>query len=380
MKGLRHGKTLREEISRHSQIIKNPAVFSLDYVPEEIYERPELQSIRNQILNFLRYKIPHNTLLIGPSGTGKTLSVLKYRDEIHRDFPDFEVKYVNCREAWTSFSVIKKLASIPVRGISLDDAFQRFFSQQSRNLLLILDEIDRLRDHEILYALSRTQEIRKDFPHAISLFLVSNNPYWKERLESSIASSLRLTPVTFGVYNAQELVYILRGRVEDGLWKGVCGNEIISYIAAKTTKEAFSDARVAIITLFQGAQRVETERCFKISIQHVNAVFEKVNKDLIAENLSRLNFTSLLILYSCVDASSRTARDIHGHYQKLSHERGRREPVKYVQFLNNLSYLQAQNLVQLWKTKVKNYFITEIELIVPAMAVRWEFEKRLKEM
>ena len=72
---------LKDAINTYNVIVKNPMVFSLDYVPKDIYEKAEIIHVRNQILNFLRFKLPQNTLIIGPSGTGKTLSILKYKKE-----------------------------------------------------------------------------------------------------------------------------------------------------------------------------------------------------------------------------------------------------------------------------------------------------------
>jgi len=369
---------LKEELARRSQLIKKAEVFSLDYVPREIYERPEIQSIRKSILSFLRFKLPQNVLLIGPSGTGKTLSVLKYRDEIRQDFPGFEVRYINCREAYTSYRVISRLARIPMRGISLDEAFQQFFQQQKAHLLLILDEVDKLRDHEILYAFSRAQEIASHFPYAISLFLISNNPRWSEGLDSSIASSLRLVSEVFGTYNAEELGTILAYRVREGLYEGVCPEELIRYIAGRTVKDAYADTRVAILTLLRSGLRAETERKEAIALEDVEEEFERAHKDLEVENLQKLNLTPFLILYAASQSPKKSAPQIYAHYQAISREVLNRDPVKYVQFHNNLAYLQSQNLVQLWKTKVANYYVTEIRVTVPLTSLKAEFERRDK--
>lgn len=369
---------LKEELARRSPLIKNPSVFSLDYVPKKIYERPEIQGVRRAILSFLRFKLPQNVLLIGPSGTGKTLSVLKYRDEIRNDFTGFEVKYINCREAYTSYRVISRLARIPIRGISLDEAFQQFFRQQKAHLLLILDEVDKLRDSEILYVFSRVQEIGRDFPYAISLFLISNNPRWSESLDSSVTSSLRLLSEVFGTYNAEELLTILRYRVKEGLYDGVCPEQVVSYIAGMTVKEACADTRVAILTLLRSALRTEADRKKAITLQHVEEEFERAHKDLELENLQKLNLTLFLILYAAGQSPKRSAQQVYTHYQAISREVLNRDPVKYVQFHNNLAYLQSQNLLQLWKAKVANYYVTEIRVTVPLSSLKAEFQRRDK--
>lgn len=370
---------LKDALNAYSVIVKNPMVFSLDYVPQKIYEKAEIIHVRNHILNFLRLKLPQNTLIIGPSGTGKTLSVLKYKKELSQDFPDFEMKYVNCRDAYTSYRVITKLTPIPLRGISLDEAFDSFFSKQKKHLLLVLDEVDKLRDHEILYNFSRIKEVTHDFKYSISLFLISNNPRWSENLESSIASSLRLEPEIFGSYTAPELTRIVTSRAREGLIKGTYDTAVLDYIAAKTTKEAFADARVAIITLLKAARRSEVSKKKRLLRDHVDEIFDKVNKDLEVENLSRLNATPFAILYACIRCDKKSAKEIYTYYQRLSDRFAQRSTVKYVQFHNNLSYLQSQNVIQLWKTKVGNYFMTEIKPNISLKAVEKEFEKRMKQ-
>jgi len=370
---------LKDALNAYNVIVKSPMVFSLDYVPREIYQKAEIVQVRNQILNFLRFKLPQNTLIIGPSGTGKTLSVLKYQKELSQDFPDFEMKYVNCRDAYTSYRAITKLTPIPLRGISLDEAFESFFTKQKKHLVLVMDEVDKLKDHEILYNFSRINEVTRDYQFSISLFLISNNPRWSDTLESSIASSLRLDPEIFGPYTATELTDILAARAAEGLVKGTYNRSVIEYIAGKTTKEAFSDARVAIIALLKSARRAEVIGGKVITRAYVDAIFDRVNKDLETENLRKLNDTPFLILYACLSCGKSSAKEIYKHYQEFSERFTRKSPVKYVQFHNNLSYLQAQNVIQLWKTKVGNYFMTEIKPTVTFKPVEKELEKRLKQ-
>ncbi len=143
-------------------------------------------------------------------------------------------------------------------------------------IIICLDEVDRLHDIDLLYALSRG---------GVGLVLASTHYHTLVTLPSRIKSSLSLTAVAFHQYSIGELVSILKDRVEYSLQPGVCSPMLLK-IAATTAQ---GDARVALETLRKSAMNAEERNARKISLNDVRVASNEANRLRVEYFLSKLN-------------------------------------------------------------------------------------------
>jgi len=215
--------------------------------------------------------------LVGPTGTGKT-SVAKWILETH--FQGQSV-YVNCWKYRTSHDVLSEVLftfQIPVFGrestSDLVTKVERIARRKST--IVCLDEVDRLQDVDLLYTLARS---------GIGLILASTHYHTLVTLPSRIKSSLSLTEVEFPQYSVEELVSILKDRIEYSLRPGVLASKLLRIIATA----ARGDARVGLETIRRAAIRAEERNGRKIALLDVKAASTEANKLRLEYFLSKLN-------------------------------------------------------------------------------------------
>jgi Cdc6-like AAA superfamily ATPase len=214
-------------------------------------------------------------------------------------------------------------------------------------MIFVLDEVDLISEKDkhkdILYLISRSA-------NNYMAILLSNNPKFLSPLDESIKSTLQPEIVHFRNYDATEIEQILVDRAETGL--RTIPEEIPSQIAAMAVKNTNSDVRVAIKTLYLWALEPQTR---------LSEHFEKARRDIVFDVIRDLNDRNLLVLKAVLDQSEGFAKDIYESYRRISaavHE----EPLSYMHFYSNLSYLQSLGLVVLISTKVQRTYANRIQL------------------
>ena len=334
----------REHISRQTRHIRNPSVFSFDYIPKQPLVRPETDQLIDDLLHFELSGIPTHYAIVGSRGSGKTLTV-KYLQRILTDPAKLGFVYANCREHNTSFKILAHLLGVSARGASLSELFERFVRQRNSKTVVVLDEIDVMspkdRQREILYRLSRS-----DKPFMV--LALANNPHVLNQLDPATRSSLQPMPLHFPNYNAQQLQAILHERAKQGLkqWDGP-----ISEIAAMTTRFSNADARVAIKTLHYQVTKPE---------HTLQENFEQARRNVVIDLIRELSDTNLLILWAIATAKSDLARPIYSQYAEYC-RRLSENPFSYMHFYTQLTYLQSVGLVRLVAYKVRRCYTKQIE-------------------
>ncbi|MCH8945592.1 MAG: orc1/cdc6 family replication initiation protein [Nanoarchaeota archaeon] len=375
---------LLTKLYRKKTIIKNPVAFRPEYLPQDLFVREEIDSLFDDLTDYIKYNTPGNILLLGRPGTGKTAS-LKFLDKTLGNnssiLKDFSVKYINCRNK-TAFDIMSELTANMKSNINIKILFEHFFLNLQKNYILFLDEIDTPKNQkeveDLLFVLSRPSEYANEFEvnHTIKLVLASNSLKWSGKIDVAVASSLLLKTHIFQPYNIKQLVEILERRCREGLSnQSYVTKEILRNIAQKTISEYHGDARAAIKILFYAAKDVEKEGSEKIIGENIDKVSKFVEKEIESEGVIKLNDAAFLILYSSVNSKIKETTGVYDIYGKISIN-CKLKPVKYTNFHHYLQYLENQNLIQLYKNKnVKTKTLT-IEVVVPPEIVKEEFERR----
>jgi archaeal cell division control protein 6 len=255
-------------------LILSEDVLLPDYVPDGILHRErELQAVADSIKPLLSRRTPANLFIHGTSGTGKTTCVKYLLKQLAEHSSAVLPVYVNCWANQTQMSVYNRIVEemrlpLPRRGLAADEIFDRIL-QYSKNykkpILLVLDEMDGLRNDQLLYVASRSNEQRLTF----GIIGLSNNKALLARLDSRVRGSLRFSEMEFARYSEEQLAAILRVRAERALSPGSFDERLLAKIARSVDD---GSARVAIERLWKAAKRAEKAGRQKIMLQDLEDV------------------------------------------------------------------------------------------------------------
>jgi len=198
--------------------------------------------------------------------------------------------YVNCKlkkVADTEYRILAELihelgGSVPATGLPTDNVYTRFvdlIDNKKQMILIILDEIDqavkKISDN-FIYTLTRLNSELKNAQ--ISIIGISNSLTFMDNLDPRVKSSLGEEEIIFPPYNALQLQDILKERAEKAFKAGVIDEGVIAKCAAFAARE-HGDARRALDLLRVAGELAERENGNKISLIHIDAANQKIEKD-----------------------------------------------------------------------------------------------------
>ncbi|AFO55373.1 MULTISPECIES: Cdc6/Cdc18 family protein [Natrinema] len=285
-------------------IFSRKELLDIDLVPNEdriIGRDSEIKNVASSIHPAVKGQSPRNTLIYGKTGTGKSL-VAKH---VTRSAQQYSVEngtelgraYVDCTQTKTETRVVINLAqtlndpeetgiSIPVTGLSTDVYYERFWSILDHCYdvaIIILDEIDKLQDSEILMQLSRAGEAGKLDSCNVGIIAISNKISFKESLDERILSSLQDREFVFPPYDANQLREIMSNR-EDAFRDGVLSDDVIPLSAAFAAQE-HGDARKALDILRNAGELAKDGDAEEVTEEHVRNARERADIDRFSQLL-----------------------------------------------------------------------------------------------
>ncbi|WP_411965994.1 Cdc6/Cdc18 family protein [Haloferax sp. YSMS24] len=310
----------RDPLFRYDQpIFANEDILKISHLPgpDKIVGRDDHMSKVAQALNPAIFgREPTHLFIFGKTGSGKTLSARlvseRLQNEAKREDVNVEIAIIDCGEQHTEASVIKTLASqvndpsksgmsIPERGLSTGDYYNRLWrvlDTCSDVTIVILDEIDMLRDDEVLRKLSRAGENQKIVDSRLGIIGISNKIDYPEELTERVKSSFAHDELVFPSYDANQLREILENR-KDAFKPGVLTDDVIPLASALAAQE-HGDARKAIDILRNAGRIARKESAEVVTDDHVRAAKEKSEADRFSELLEGTATQSKAVLYSLV--------------------------------------------------------------------------------
>ena len=322
-------KILENEMQNHpdqDKIFINEQFLSLDFIPSNVLFREEkIKQLFTYFKSYFTsleedYSFNQSILVLGSSGTGKTLTIRRFGYEfqclIEKKKPSllFEFRYLNCRRNRTIFSVLVSLMKsflpdFPSRGFSSSEILrmlQDMLIQTHTHVLLALDEINYLINdpdfQNFLYSLTRLNEdYLTSNEQKISLILIAQDDLFLNYLDNAVKSSLYKNIINFEKYSKEELRGILKDRCEISLVHNVATEEILDKIA--NLSENTGDARFAIEFLWRSAKKTQQSNLSKISEEKLVQSFEEImpfNREII-KDLSYQQKIFLLSIIQCFE-------------------------------------------------------------------------------
>jgi len=280
------------------------------YMPETLPHRErEIDGLATILVPALRDETPSNVFIYGKTGTGKTAVTKFVGKELLSKGEETGKKvhfiYINCEVVDTQYRLLQNIANhfiddwserIPFTGWPTDEVYSKLkqmIEKESGVIVIILDEVDKLKGDEALYNLSR---INSDLKNAkVSIVGLSNDLKFTEFLDPRVKSSLGEENMIFPPYDAKELEDILNQRIKIALKPDSIDEDVVPLCSALAAQE-HGDARRALDLLRMSAELAERSKSLKISKKHVRLAQNKIEIDRIIEVVRTLPTQSKLIL------------------------------------------------------------------------------------
>lgn len=246
-----------------THIFERRELVTIDYLPTEdrIVGRDEqIETVATEIAPLVSGNPSNSVMIYGKTGSGKSL-VAKHvakrskREATRRGY-SLATAYVNCSQAKGEADALQQVGTrinkpesgveFPERGLSTNEYYNRIWdvlTDQYDSALLVLDEVDRLKNDEILMILSRAREAGS-VKTPIGVIAISNKISYREQLSERTKSSFGHNYRVFDPYDAPQLRSILQNRT-DAFRDGVLENGLIAKAAALGARE-HGDARKAM--------------------------------------------------------------------------------------------------------------------------------------
>lgn len=346
----------KQQLRWDETLFKDPEVFEFDYIPEQFHQREaQMRELTLQITPGLRGVRPLNTICRGLPGTGKTTSVRKLFAQIEESTKKLVPVHVNCQIDNTKYAVFsqiyRKLAGHlpPATGTSfkqLFDAIARLIAKEGIVLVVALDDANYLMYenelNNVLYTLLRSHESYPGTRIGVIIILSDMTIDLNREVDPRVASVFRPTEIYFPPYSEEEVEYILKQRVLQGLYPGVLSEGMFRLAVEQTMKSG--DLRVGIDLLKRAALRAEAQGRKRIEREDICQAYE-ISKNLHLDfTIRALRTEERTLLGKIAERTSRGGEMNAGEvYAEVKDVLG----IGYTKFYEMLKKLDAMRLVNL---------------------------------
>ncbi|MFD1600518.1 Cdc6/Cdc18 family protein [Halobellus rarus] len=324
-------------------VFADKELLDIEHIPDEeriIGREDEISNLANSIHPAIRGGKPRNTLIYGKTGTGKSL-VAKHVTQSAENFAHeqgtrLDRAYIDCTQATTETQVVIKLArifnrpdetdvSVPLSGLSTNAYYDRLWQILDTLhdvVIIILDEVDKLQENNVLMQLSRAGEAGKIDSCKVGILAISNKISFKDSLDERVLSSLQEREFIFPPYDANQLREIMRHR-QDAFREGALTGDVIPLAAAFAAQE-HGDARKALDILRNAGELAKDDDSDVVREEHVRNAREKADVDRFSKLLQDQPTQSKAAVYALsllADGSKQEefpTREIYERYEQLT--------------------------------------------------------------
>ncbi|RRJ29453.1 Cdc6/Cdc18 family protein [Halocatena pleomorpha] len=344
---------LTDNIYQTGDIFSNRELVRVGYVPKlsRIVGRDdEVREVGGALGPAIQGGPPETCIIYGKTGTGKSLvarcvtrgAVKRAQDNGH----SFQYCYVDCSDYQTEAKASREMArgleeqlhadkSIPRIGIGAADyrdiTWELLSEYDIDSFVVILDEIDKLENDEILRSVSRAKESGKSKTN-IGVICISNKIEYRKRFSERVDSSLQENDLVFDPYDAHQLRNILTNR-KDAFKEGVLEKSVIPKIAASSAQE-HGDARKAVDTLYEAGRLAEKAGASTVTNDFVDEALKKAEANRFKELVSgqppqvKLVLAALASLTKAQDRDQFRTSTVYDWYKRAAAEEGK-QPLSY---------------------------------------------------
>lgn len=288
-----------------SGILIDESLFDEEFIPQRLVSR-EAQA--RSIANSLKITISgrsKNLFIHGPPGVGKTL-VARW---ILKEHFDKSSVYVNCWSNQTSHKVIKDIllkSGAIIHGKEPTSELVRMLETKQKKIIC-LDEFDHLEETDILYDLWKNSR---------GIVMISNESHSIADIDDRIRSRLLLDEIEFKPYGYEEVLGILKERVDYGMRPDAISEDLVSIVARMCN----GDARIGLQTLRLAAREAEMQGRDAITIEDVKTASKCARKYRLSYLLGKLNEHQRIIYEILKQNKSMDSGRLFEEYRKKTRE------------------------------------------------------------
>jgi len=257
-------------------ILVDESLFDEAFIPERLVSREwQIREISRSLKSTKVGKSIKNLFVFGPPGVGKTI-VTKW---ILKEHFEKNSVYVNCWSNRTPHKVMEDILrqmDFIIHGRESTNELVKKFEKSKKKIIVCLDEFDHLEDTDILYDLARSSS---------GLVLISNQAYSLADMDGRIKSRLFLEETEFKPYNREEILGILKDRVNFGFRPGTVSDSLLTIVSGLCN----GDARIGLQTLRVAANEAELKGLNSITIEEIKAAARCTRKYRLSYLLRKLN-------------------------------------------------------------------------------------------
>lgn len=305
-----------EEDPEQAHIFARKELIKVGHVPEStriVGRDEEIEAVAAELSPLVQGQPPNNTMIYGKTGTGKSLVAQHVTARAKRAAEAQGVAvgtvYVDCAQHNTQTRVARSITrnlndgdrtglDIPRSGIGSGEYYDYLWEILDAvydAVIIVLDEVDRLDDDDVLMQLSRARESGKADCH-LGIIAISNKIEYRDQLNERVKSSLREEEFVFQPYDAHQLREIMNHR-RDAFRDDVLTEDVIPLTAAFAAQE-HGDARKAIEILRHAGELAERQSDEQVREDHVRDAQEWAEIDRFEELLRGSTTQVKFILYS----------------------------------------------------------------------------------
>jgi cell division control protein 6 len=292
-------------------IFKEREKLSPRYLPSNLLHREKQMQ---EITNYFKDSIadPSKAFLkplqiIGPSGTGKTSTVLRFGERFvaETDKNGWTAKhvYVNLKLQGGSRVILyrnlleKATPEVYSSSLSAEEMLRsllRQLAESKKYLLISLDEVDYFikstKETRIIYDLTRLNEVDlQTHCNVVGVIFVARSKEFHEKLDPVESSSLGRIAVEFRPYTSREILDILTQRASEAILPTGVSEPVLRYIADLTvTPPANGDLRYALDMLLYAGMLAESQGVDSITSDHVRTVYGEGHPAITEEDILNL--------------------------------------------------------------------------------------------
>lgn len=285
-----------------SPIFKDRGVLDVGYIPSEIIERDQqIQAVVDLFIPIFSNGRPEHAIIYGATGSGKSVVVKFVLNQLLAEgHSQVNLRYieVSCRKHNTITKVLSHIlravgypGRIPSRGLATGyyyDLLFDFLKHEGYSVTIIFDEIDFLKDIDIIYNFSRTGEYDDlNDRQYIQIIGLSNTGQFINMLDPRTESSFQHEHIIFNAYNKSQLEAILNARLALAFQPGVVEATTIE-LCAQNAEDAGGDARLAIKLLKMAGTNCIQTNCDTVQPGHITMATHTLSEDVSSEYIQGL--------------------------------------------------------------------------------------------
>lgn len=318
-----------------NRIIGDARVLTADYLPNKLVHREgERQEIARNLRPILDGEWPNDMLLYGPPGTGKTAMARYVVEELKKE-KFVQSSYVNCFSQKSRFEIFYELldekVTTPRDSTSTEKVIDKF-EEKVRNepTVLIIDELDQIKDDDIIYELSRFKKT--------AIIYIANDQNVFSHFEGRVRSRITgLKNIRFKSYSTDELTDILELRKKHGLREGSVQASQLRSLASN----ADGDARMALNSLRFAAREGENRGKEKITDSIISEAISTASKEEQLKSSESLNKHQKAVYKAIEEEGEMSMGDLYESYRtRVDDPRTKRTLRRY------MNKMEAYNVIE----------------------------------